>query len=412
MTDVLDAFRSLLTGPTIFAEVAQIAEAHSDAADFISEHYGFSRPTATKLVTASKNWAAYDDSKGLARGVSIPVLILISQAMNLLHADEDKEEFRNTILDFADHGATSWKDVKAHIKKIAGTKQARKVSNSVTFSKTTDITGMQHAHIRLNPELMATFRATLKDLGEKWTALPSSYRYAEGLRTLLLKHTSPRDTDEVDPWDRTMMPAFMLTVEDGKYVGDGMFATTDGTLINGEELANIKLAPFGLVTIYDEDGNIGCHYQLKNQRLASKQLLSAIACDQIFCSHPGCYNLAQYSQGHHSIAWSQGGETTAEVIISACKFHNLHNDDDPTKPPKYGRHVRDPETKEAVFLPPDGSPTKRHKNHCREYSGRGLYLRHRSRKKNRPAHQPKDLLRRGNHRKKRRRKARRKATIL
>lgn len=49
--------------------------------------------------------------------MSIPVLILISQAMNLLHADEDKEEFRNTILDFADHGATSWKDVKAHIKR-------------------------------------------------------------------------------------------------------------------------------------------------------------------------------------------------------------------------------------------------------------------------------------------------------
>ncbi|MCT1562939.1 HNH endonuclease [Corynebacterium glucuronolyticum] len=379
MTTILNAAKAVNTGLAIFKEVAAIAADRCDAATFISESFYYSKTDANKLVTASKNWAAYTDPDHLAFDVPVPVLILISHAMNLLHPDEDVEAFRTEMLIFADHGNTSWEDVRAHIKKIAGAKQARKVSNSVTFSKTTDITGMQHAHVRLDPELMATFRVTLKNLGEKWTELPQSYRYAEGLRKLLLQGVDKQKED--DPWDRTMTPAFMITV-DGDYIGDGKFATTDGTLLGKEDLADIKLADYGLVSIYDRNGNIGCHYLLENQRLASKQLLSAIACDQIFCSHPGCYNLAVYSQGHHSKAHKHGGKANSDTIIPLCRNHNLQNDDDPDKP-KNGRHVRDPKTKEAIFLPPDGGPPKRHKNHCREYSGRGLHLRQRANLKRR-----------------------------
>ncbi|MDD7586001.1 MAG: HNH endonuclease signature motif containing protein [Corynebacterium glucuronolyticum] len=379
MTTILNAAKAANTGLGIFTEVAAIAAERSDAAAYISESFYYSKTTANKLVIAAKNWSTYPDDKHLAFDVPVPILILISHAMNLLHADEDVEAFREEMLIFADHGNTSWEDVRAHIKKIAGKKQARRVSNSVTFSKTTDITGMQHAHVRLDPELMATFRVTLKNLGEKWTELPQSYRYAEGLRRLL--HQGVDKQTEDDPWDRTMTPAFMIPV-DGDYIGDGMFATTDGTLLGKEDLADIKLADYGLVSIYDKNGNIGCHYLLENERLASKQLLSAIACDQIFCSHPGCYNLAVYSQGHHSKAHKHGGKTNSDTIIPLCRYHNLKNDDDPDKP-KNGRHIRDPETKEAIFLPPDGGPPKRHKNHCREYSGRGLYLRHRAKQRKR-----------------------------
>ncbi|MDK7214460.1 HNH endonuclease signature motif containing protein, partial [Corynebacterium pyruviciproducens] len=223
--------------------------------------------------------------------------------------------------------------------------------------------------IQLPPQVDELYRNTPLNKN-----VPVSVRLADGL-VKLLAGTSP---DYSNHFDRTLVPAFILTVDDSIYVGDGRFATTDGQILTAEDIANYNLRPYGFVSIYDSAGHIGAHYELKNLRFASAQLRNAISIDQIFCAHPGCHQLVIYSQFHHTLAWVDGGETDSDTIIALCKPHNAQNDDHKSRN-KNGWHGRHPDTKKAGYNPPHSTTWKYNDHPATYYSGRALHLRQRER---------------------------------
>ena len=177
-------------------------------------------------------------------------------------------------------------------------------------------------------------------------------------------------------WDLSLVPAFVIAAPGTNYVGDGNFVTTSGAIITGEDIANAHLRDFGYVTVYDERGNIGCHYLLEKERLASKELRSALAIDQIFCAADGCHELAIYSQAHHIKAAKYGGETNANNILLACMPHNVHNDDDryTTGKEKNGYLARDEHGQAGRKLPGE-EVVRPNQNDGVQYSGHAIAMK-------------------------------------
>ena len=69
------------------------------------------------------------------------------------------------------------------------------------------------------------------------------------------------------------------------------------------------------------------------------------------CPWPDCHIPADECQVHHLQPWLLGGETNAENLTIACKYHNAVNDDDPNAPPRRGRLERRPH-EGIVWRPP------------------------------------------------------------
>ena len=378
MKQALDSLAASLTGTAILFEALALGSSVAQRVERLVDDYHLSPAFARQLCNGATNWVDYDLAAD-PRPNELPTefLILISKGMNNLEPEE-RENYRDKMLTFAVDKRPSVPEMKKACTEQGRDFMPRTTKPSVTVSKQADATGLKHARIALKAQQMDEFISACNALGPDDSHQATSQRWAEGLLTLVAKWKE-KSFDDVTLdhiWDRTLAPCFIIDANDMKYTGDGKFATTDGNLIDATDLANSRLAPFGFVTIYDADGNIGAHYQLENQRFATKQLRSAIACDQIFCSHPGCYRLAVYSQMHHSHAWSRGGPTNAEVIIAACKYHNGRNDDDPGKP-KNGRHERDPITGEAGFIPPGSDEHLVNRSELRGRSGRGINMKQR-----------------------------------
>ena len=370
MTAILGSLADSLHGTAIFAEVATLANTAALRVEKLTEEFGFSQHFAKELVAAARTWVPYEDPEGKTKAISVQQLILIAKAVELTAA-EDKETTRDMLLAYACEGHT-WKELKAKISDTHRVVKTRKVSDSVTVSAVADACGMKHAHIKLEALKMDRFIGLIAEASTAPSDLPESFRWAQGLNRIVQDYEDGAcGTTSTRLWNRRLAPAFILPIQDSTYIGDGKFATTDGDILDAEELANCRLEPYGFAVMYDGNKKLSCTLPLKNQRFADGALRTGIACDQIFCTHPGCYRIGTYSQAHHDKSWASGGETTAENILIACKYHNGQNDDDPTKP-KHGRHERDPVNGDPRYVPPDGGPPRYHDSPCRGYTGRDI----------------------------------------
>lgn len=151
----------------------------------------------------------------------------------------------------------------------------------------------------------------------------------------------------------TITTNVVLTLDDMVKVTHGendvTLQLTNGATITGAQLAERALADAGLITlIHPVTGPVNLYH---TRRLATwKQRQMAMAENPV-CPWPDCHIPADECQVHHLQPWLLGGETNAENLTIACKYHNAVNDDDPNAPPWRGRLERRPH-EGIVWRPP------------------------------------------------------------
>ena len=378
MTHALDSLAASLTGTAILFEALALGSSVAQRVERLVDDYHLSPAFARQLCNGATNWVDYDLAAD-PRPNELPTefLILISKGMNNLEPEE-RETYREEMLSYAVDKLPTVPEMKNACAERGRDHLPRTTQPSLTVGQRADATGLKHARLALKAQQMDEFISVCNYLAPDDSSMSTSARWAQGLRTLvaLWREGTFEEVTLTRIWDRTLSPCFIINADDLTYQGDGKFATTDGNLIDADDISRSRLAPFGFVTIYDKNGNIGVHYQLENERFASPELRSVLACDQIFCAHPGCYRPAVYSQMHHSKAHYLGGLTDAVTLIPLCKYHNGRNDDDPDKP-KNGRHERDPVTGEAGYKPPGSDTLHFNRSELRDRCGRGINIRQR-----------------------------------
>ena len=132
-------------------------------------------------------------------------------------------------------------------------------------------------------------------------------------------------------------PMFMIST-DCHFHADGKITTTDGALVNIQEVVDEKLAPCGWAAVTgtsDESPHIplvGALIQVRRRFATKAQRLAAIM-ETLVCAWPGCEVAAAKCQTHHIQAYAHGGQTSGVNLTMLCKHHNGCNDDHP------GQHV-------------------------------------------------------------------------
>ncbi|AKE38256.1 HNH endonuclease [Corynebacterium camporealensis] len=123
---------------------------------------------------------------------------------------------------------------------------------------------------------------------------------------------------------------------------------TNGAVITGAEFVRRKFAEYGFVTIiHPVKGPVNLY---RTERFANDKQRIMAGAENPTCPGYKCNAPADQCQIHHMQPWKYGGETNAENLTVACKFHNGWNDDDANAPPKHGRFER--RNGKVVWLPP------------------------------------------------------------
>ena len=97
----------------------------------------------------------------------------------------------------------------------------------------------------------------------------------------------------------------ILATEEGSHVPAG----TSRRLISDAEVVEVKRGPDGSVL------DVG-----RRQRTVGWRLRKALDIRDGGCRFPGCGS--RYTQAHHAIPWSEGGETKLDNLILLCRFHH------------------------------------------------------------------------------------------
>ena len=113
---------------------------------------------------------------------------------------------------------------------------------------------------------------------------------------------------------------------------------TNGARMTGAQLVARALAQRGYVSlVHPEHGPVNLY---RTERMATWKQRMLAAAEHPVCAWPGCNTPADDAQVHHLTAWSAGGPTNQENLVTLCAHHNAVNQDDPSRPTERGRMVR------------------------------------------------------------------------
>ena len=113
---------------------------------------------------------------------------------------------------------------------------------------------------------------------------------------------------------------------------------TNGARMTGADLVRRAFTAHGYVTlIHPVKGPVNLY---RTERLASPKQRTMAAAENPTCPWPQCNYPADECQVHHLTAWSAGGPTNQENLVTLCAHHNAVNQDDPSRPTERGRMVR------------------------------------------------------------------------
>ncbi|MHC9995968.1 HNH endonuclease signature motif containing protein [Corynebacterium diphtheriae] len=240
---------------------------------------------------------------------------------------------------------------------------------AVRISKSTDAAGQRHIHASLDD---ATASAVAEKLhaGARWlTKKTPSLSYSQAMAEIF----AIAILDSPALGGRKRREGLILLPADGyTHRGNGMLATTDGSLIPAHKLAEHLLEEYGYTMLYalNDEGVPEPVDLYRTKRYANDKQRLMITADQLTCSHPDCHRLANNSHIHHCTAWERGGETNVNNLVAACATHNRRNDDDPERH-KNGYFRRMPHSGCAGFQPADPSlPPRRTRVPFAAYSAR------------------------------------------
>lgn len=154
-------------------------------------------------------------------------------------------------------------------------------------------------------------------------------------------------------------PMFMIAT-DYCFHADGKITTTDGALVDIQDVVNEQLAATGWAAVTGTtDDNamiplVGAFVKVHRRFASQPQRLAAIL-ETLVCAWPGCSVAGSKCQIHHMTAVKHGGLTTGENLTPLCKKHNGRNDDDPGQQVN-GRIERDPVTGRPGLRRTPGGP--------------------------------------------------------
>ncbi len=221
----------------------------------------------------------------------------------------------------------AWRRADAAVAELAGTPEMAELADRrhLTVHLTAD--GMYEVRGLLLPEVGALLMETLDAAGDELyrqeRAMEREAEAATGEPTPptppgLRPTPSERRHDALGAWleDRAEAKVQLvvhtvaggpeiLATEEGSYVPAG----TSRRLASDAEVVEVKRGPDGSVL------DVG-----RRQRTVGWRLRKALDVRDGGCRFPGCGS--RYTQAHHAIPWSEGGETKLDNLILLCRFHH------------------------------------------------------------------------------------------
>ena len=110
------------------------------------------------------------------------------------------------------------------------------------------------------------------------------------------------------------------------------------------------------------------------QRLYTGALRTALVLRDQGCAFPGCDAPASACEGHHTVPWVLGGETSLANGVLLCPFHHRMVEPDPCRRPEHNWEITLDETGNPWFAPPRQVDLKRRPRQHHRYRLRGRTL--------------------------------------
>ena len=208
----LSTYADLTRGLDFLREVYEVDLRHPNSVELVAAQAQVFESTASAWLTSARSWFTSNNEEALELAATLPLdsLVAISRAVYKA-APELREPLRTQLARSAQ--GESPERVRAVAKQKLQETVTAKPTATMTISHEPDVMGMKHAHLRLPESQMDELQARALAVTPLNKNVPVSVRLADGL-VKLLAGTSP---DYSNHFDRTLVPAFILTVDDSRY---------------------------------------------------------------------------------------------------------------------------------------------------------------------------------------------------
>lgn len=360
MNTCLDDFAALASrGAELLADVKRRDIDKYDLASVLE----ISLTTASLMIAVA---GVFDQEElTAATGLSFEKLRAISTTERILHNGIDRRQVRMQLFDDARNCTVD--ELKEHIAEIVGKLNAgeqRRRKWHMRFGAEPDADGMGYILAKLPAEHIETLRSSLTPQARAYVqageAVDEAEGHAKALFTRLfnggaLEHVEEWENPE-NPLDVRQRPCIVIPDWELEARVDGTVVDTNGSVIKIEDIANRRVAKYGFaVMVYKgPNGIMRPQNVVPIKRLADVEQRFLAITGHLVCQHPDCNVRAVRCEIHHIVSFKHGGPTENDNMCPLCRYHNLRNDDDPTKT-KNGHVFTDPETGQTWFKAPDGS---------------------------------------------------------
>ncbi|WP_306516141.1 HNH endonuclease signature motif containing protein, partial [Corynebacterium sp.] len=131
--------------------------------------------------------------------------------------------------------------------------------------------------------------------------------------------------------DRSRVSAQLVivgTLDDYLNMGpSSKFQTDTGITLTPREIMQLGISECHLGITDNGRAEILDAGRVRNMSQIQRAFLTAM---QLVCSYPGCSEPAANCEGHHIVAFSQGGKTEIDNLALLCPYHHRANDDQRT----------------------------------------------------------------------------------
>ncbi len=347
--DIAEYFFRNSNGPRADEELA-------DMFGITKTQAGRNRRLGRALFGASDDVDKRDQAVEVSRvgKLSLDALHVINGAVNKLHkfAKVGKEDLRLQLSQIAPKLTVDELKRQADATVRKANEDVQKVDRGRRYfrtSRATDAAGMRYATLSLPEQEMSELTRRMEKIVKRLRKVNKTLTHQQAMADALVGNFG---WEESNPW---LQPAVLIAMDDLKTVTrentgeDTVFCTTEGALISAREYVEQKIAPYGLVLLYDDHAQPVDLY--RTARHANDKQRAMISLDQILCADPECQRLVSRGEIHHVEAWKHGGETNVENLVGTCRPHNAQNDDD--RQCKNGYYLHDPKTGRAAYQPAD-----------------------------------------------------------
>ena len=335
----------------------------SNAAHLMAKELKVTEHEASQWIVLGKSWfgplhrphtsesTKRQEALTLAATFSLSQITIITSAVNMVRtgASMSREDVRLELCHRAP--ALSCDSLKQEARDLVRqiNPPATKAGRFCAISKDPDAAGYKHLLLRAEEHIINNISdVILKKARLAQKTNPTVHLHqamADSAIAALLNQQSTKQSPAPH------QPALIAVLDKFEYAEGGTLVDTFGNTFTLHEAAQLLLADTGWLAIADKNADLIATFNIKNRFATPNQRMAAII-ETVTCAMPGCRRLVKDGEIHHIDAYQHGGPTRQDNLIGLCRVHNGRNDDNPDRPPRNGRIVRDPTTKRAGFKPP------------------------------------------------------------